>query len=109
MVCGRLDFQSNGRLFFLFGFEVGGESRAFAEEVFLAFGHPDALAVFAHQVEAKLVDEHFRVFEPHFPGGLRDGIEESCAERAFEGGFVKTFCFLTEFDALDHFSHGEVL
>ena len=63
----------------------------------------------AHEVEAEFVDEHFRVFEPHFPGGFRDIFEEACAEWAFEGGFIESFGFLPEFYALDHFSHGEVL
>lgn len=47
------------RLLFFFGFEVGREGRAFTEEIFFALGHPHALAVFAHQVEAVFVDEHF--------------------------------------------------
>lgn len=104
-----MDFRSDVGSLLFFRFEVGRECGAFAEEVFFAFGHPDALAVFAHQVEAKFVDEHFRVLEPHFPGGFRHIVEEPSAEGAFEGGFVETFGFLTEFDALDHFSHGEVL
>jgi len=80
-----------GKLLLFFGFEVRREIRAFAEEVFFAFGHPVALAVFAHQVESEFVDEHFGVFEPHSPGGFGHVVEDACAEGAFERGFIESF------------------
>lgn len=49
------------------------------------------------------------MFEPHFPGGFGDTVEEACAEGSFEGGFIEPFGFLPELYALDHFSHRAVL
>lgn len=64
--------------------------------------------MFAHEVESVFVDEHFRVFEPRFPGGFRYVLEEASAEGAFKGGLVESFRFLPQLHALHHFSHGEV-
>jgi hypothetical protein len=68
--------------------EVGGLSAAFTPKKLLEFGHPDALALFTRDVEPVLIDQHFRVFEPLTPSGLRDGVEDLLAEFTLEGRFL---------------------
>src|SRR5687767_10319237 len=84
---------------------VSGLRGALTPEELLQLGHPDALPLLARDVQAVLVDQHLRVFEPLPPGGLGDGVEDLLSELTLERGLLQTFGLLTQLDALNGSRH----
>jgi len=88
---------------------VGRLGAAISPKELLELGHPNALTVFAGDVQTILVDQHLRMLEPLPPGGLGHGVEDFLPELTFEWRLIEAFGHLTELDALNGSRHGPTI
>src|SRR5258708_2411277 len=88
----------------LSGHKIGGQRRAFPEEILVHLLDEEFLRLRRAQVEPVLIHEHLHVLHPEFPGFLRDVVVYFLPQRmAFERDFVQPFHLFLELHA-EHFA-----
>src|SRR5687768_2968672 len=87
---------------------AGSDVRPPAEKMLLHLLREVVARLLVGEVEAVLIDQHLLLFEPLFPGLLRDLLENALPQSAGIRRKIKAFRLAPELHALHHSRHGRI-